>query len=194
MKLLVGFGNPGPQYRSHRHNAGFMVVDHAHGRWMGSEWREKYSGLASRAVVGGHGLTLVKPQTFMNLSGRSVLKALQQLGLGASDVLVVHDDLELRFGELRFKLGGGHAGHNGLRDLSALIGRDFARLRVGIGRPPDGVVDRWVLSGFGPQETPALEGIFDRAVDLIEQLLDRGLDAMIATAPVPAKGHGRPKR
>ncbi|MEZ4406060.1 MAG: aminoacyl-tRNA hydrolase [Polyangiales bacterium] len=194
MKLLVGLGNPGPQYRSHRHNVGFMVLDRVHERALGSEWRDKYAGVASRAVVAGHELTLLKPQTFMNLSGRAVVRALQQMGLKLSDVLVVHDDLELPFGELRVKQGGGHAGHNGLRDIAATAGSDYARLRVGIGRPTQGAVDQWVLSGFGPSETPELSGVLDRAAELVEQVVGRGVEAMIAGAPKPAKGSGRPKR
>ena len=184
MKLIVGLGNPGAQYARHRHNAGFMVVDRLHARAYGSEWREKHVGLASRAVIAGHEVTLLKPQTFMNLSGRSVIRALQQMGIGIKDVLVIHDELELPFGELRAKVGGGHGGHNGLRDITATAGADFGRIRVGIGRPAQGAVDAYVLSPFSKDEGPQVEGLLDRAADLVETAIAQGIEAAIAkTAP-----------
>lgn len=191
MKLIVGLGNPGAQYRTHRHNVGFMVLDRLHDRAFGSEWRDKHAGLVARAVSAGHEVTLLKPQTFMNLSGRSVLRALQQSGMTPKDILVVHDELELPFGDLRAKQGGGHGGHNGLRDITAAIGADFARLRVGIGRPAQGAVDAYVLSGFSKDEAPKLDAMLDEAVTLIEGVLTRGLDAMVGeTNP----GHGKKKQ
>ncbi|MFO0630890.1 MAG: aminoacyl-tRNA hydrolase [Polyangiales bacterium] len=193
MKLLVGLGNPGPQYARHRHNVGFMVADRLHARAYGSEWREKHVGLAARAVIAGHEVTLLKPQTFMNLSGRSVVRALQQMGLGIQDVLVVHDELELPFGELRAKQGGGHGGHNGLRDIAATAGVDFARVRVGIGRPAVGAVDAYVLSAFSKDEAPLVDGLLDRAADLCEAILAQGVEAVLAKA-APAKKAARPPR
>lgn len=180
MKLIVGLGNPGAQYARHRHNAGFMVVDRLHARAYGSEWREKHVGLASRAVIAGHEVTLLKPQTFMNLSGRSVVRALQQMGIGIKDVLVIHDELELPFGELRAKVGGGHGGHNGLRDITATAGADFGRIRVGIGRPAQGAVDAYVLSPFSKDEGMLVEGLLERAADLVETAIAQGIDAAIA--------------
>lgn len=192
MKLLVGLGNPGAQYARNRHNVGFMVLDRLHARGMASEWREKYVGLASRVILAGREVTLLKPQTFMNLSGRSVVRALQQMGVGIKDALVIHDELELPFGELRPKVGGGHGGHNGLRDITATAGADFARLRVGIGRPAHGPVDAYVLSGFSRDEAAQLDAILDRAADLAESMLSEGPDAVVARAsgskkPAPKK-------
>ncbi|MEZ4394871.1 MAG: aminoacyl-tRNA hydrolase [Polyangiales bacterium] len=192
MKLLVGLGNPGAQYARNRHNVGFMVLDRLHARGMASEWREKYVGLASRVILAGREVTLLKPQTFMNLSGRSVVRALQQMGVGIKDALVIHDELELPFGELRPKVGGGHGGHNGLRDITATAGADFARLRVGIGRPEHGPVDAYVLSGFSRDEAAQLDAILDRAADLAESMLSEGPDAVVARAaggkkPAPKK-------
>lgn len=182
MKLLVGLGNPGAQYARHRHNVGFMVLDRLHARGMASEWREKHLGLTSRVVLAGREVTLIKPQTFMNLSGRAVVRALQQMGVGIGDVLVVHDELELPFGEIRPKLGGGHGGHNGLRDITATAGANFARVRVGIGRPVQGPVDAYVLSPFSKDEAAQLDALLDRAADLAEAMLAEGPDAVVARA------------
>lgn len=103
MKLVVGLGNPGNAYRNHRHNVGFMAVDALHDRHLGSEWREKHSGLFARAMIAGRDVALLKPQSFMNLSGRAVLKCVQAMGLKPTDILVAHDELELPFAELRAK-------------------------------------------------------------------------------------------
>ncbi len=187
MKLVVGLGNPGNQYRFHRHNVGFMALDALHSRQLGSEWREKYVGFLARAMIAGHDVSLLKPQTFMNLSGRAVVKAVQAMGLKPADILVVHDELELPFGELRAKLGGGHAGHNGLRDLNATIGADYARLRIGIGRPAAGPVDAYVLSAFAKDEAATLEATLARAVELIELAVGQGIQAAIDLTTKPQK-------
>lgn len=194
MKLIVGLGNPGTQYARHRHNAGFMVVDRLHARAYGSEWREKHVGLASRAVIAGHEVTLLKPQTFMNLSGRSVVRAMQQMGIAIKDVLVIHDELELPFGELRAKVGGGHGGHNGLRDITATAGADFGRIRVGIGRPAQGAVDAYVLSPFSKDEGAQVDALLDRAADLVETAIAQGLDAAIAKTTPGKKSPPKPSK
>jgi len=187
MKLIVGLGNPGNQYRFHRHNVGFMALDALHSRQLGSEWREKHSGLFARAMIAGHDVSLLKPQTFMNLSGRAVVKAIQGMGLKPADILVVHDELELPFGELRAKQGGGHAGHNGLRDLNATIGADYARLRIGIGRPTVGAVDAYVLSAFAKDEAVTLEATLARAVEVMELAVGQGIQAAIDLTTKPQK-------
>ncbi len=190
MKLIVGLGNPGPQYRNHRHNAGFVVVDELHQRASASEWREKFVGVAARGILAGHEVTLLKPSTFMNLSGRSVQRAVQQLGLKPHDVLVIHDDLDLAFGDVRAKLGGGHGGHNGLRDITASIGPDYARVRVGIGRPAVGTVESYVLSGFSRDETVTLGDVIARAADAVETAVVSGVE----TAMNKANAKGGPKK
>lgn len=192
MKLVVGLGNPGAQYARHRHNAGFMVVDRLHTRAPGSEWREKFLGLASRAVIAGREVTLLKPQTFMNVSGRAVVRAIQQMGIAIHEVLVIHDELELPFGELRAKLGGGHGGHNGLRDITATAGADFARVRVGIGRPTVGAVDAYVLAPFSKDEAPRVDALLDGAADLAERIIAAGIETVLA--PVPAGGKKPPPK
>lgn len=187
MKLVVGLGNPGNPYRNHRHNVGFMALDALHARHLGSEWREKHSGLLARAVIAGREVALLKPQSFMNLSGRAVVKATQAMGLKPAEILVVHDELELPFAELRAKLGGGHGGHNGLRDITACIGADFARLRVGIGRPAAGPVDAYVLSGFNKDEGVALDALLARAADVLELAVAQGIQAAIDLTTKPQR-------
>lgn len=188
MRLVVGLGNPGPQYKYHRHNAGFMVADGLCARASASEWREKFTGLVSRAVIAGSEVTLLKPSTFMNLSGRSVQKAVQQLGLKLADIIVVHDDLELAYGDVRPKQGGGHGGHNGLRDITATLGPDYARVRIGIGRPAVGAVDAYVLSAFNAAESSTLDATLGTAMDVVEVILGGGIEEAIARfAPVKRK-------
>lgn len=187
MKLVVGLGNPGNAYRNHRHNVGFMAVDALHDRHLGSEWREKHSGLLSRAIIAGRDVTLLKPQSFMNLSGRAVLKAVQAMGLKPADIMVVHDELELPYAELRAKLGGGLGGHNGLRDITAAISADYARLRVGIGRPAAGPVDAYVLSGFNKEEGAALDALLARAADVLELAVGQGIQAAIDLTTKPQR-------
>ncbi|MDB4929214.1 MAG: peptidyl-tRNA hydrolase [Myxococcaceae bacterium] len=187
MKLVVGLGNPGNAYRYHRHNVGFMALDALSDRHLGSEWREKNSGLFARAMIAGRDVALLKPQSFMNLSGRAVLKTVQSMGLKPADILVVHDELELPFAELRAKQGGGHGGHNGLRDITATIGAEYARLRVGIGRPAVGAVDAYVLAGFDKEQAGQLDALLARAVEVIELAVGQGIQAAIDLTTKPQK-------
>ncbi len=188
MKLIVGLGNPGPQYRTHRHNAGFLALDIVHEKASGSEWREKFVGVAAKGVLAGHEVTLLKPHTFMNLSGRAVQRAVQQLGLKPQEILVIHDDLDLPFGDVRAKLGGGHGGHNGLRDITASIGPDYARVRVGIGRPTVGTVESFVLTSFSKEEQSTLADVLGRAADVVSLTVAQGVEAAMNTA------NARPKK
>ncbi|MEI8255769.1 MAG: aminoacyl-tRNA hydrolase [Deltaproteobacteria bacterium] len=188
MQLVVGLGNPGPSYRNHRHNVGFMVVERLHARIGASEWREKFRGLAGRGLLAGRETHLLLPQTFMNLSGESVQRAVTQLGVKPADILVVHDDLDLPFGDVRVKVAGGHGGHNGLRDITRVIGADYLRVRVGIGRPTVGTVEHYVLSPFTKEESAELEGVIARAVEAIEGVVSEGPSlAMNKTNTKPKK-------
>lgn len=189
--LLVGLGNPGPSYRSHRHNVGFMVLERLHSLAGASEWREKYSALTAKGVLAGQPVTLLLPQTFMNLSGTSVQKASTDLRFTPAKIIVVHDELELPFGQVRAKFGGGHAGHNGLRDITAKLGPEFARVRVGIGRPTVGAVDSYVLSPFSKEEQPELSSVIDRAASLVELALRDGIEAAIEKSNPPAPKSGK---
>ncbi|HKP63472.1 MAG TPA: aminoacyl-tRNA hydrolase [Polyangiales bacterium] len=173
MKLIVGLGNPGAKYAGHRHNVGFMIVDELASRLRADAFREKFSGVYAKA---GEAL-LLKPQTYMNLSGESVQKAQQFFKLGLADLVVIHDELDLPFGTLKIKVGGGSAGHNGIKSVTQHAGGpDFARLRVGIGRPPQRGVEH-VLSDFSRQECSELPAVLERAARAVTDILERGVQA-----------------
>jgi len=180
MWLVVGLGNPGKEYANHRHNAGFMVVEELASKLGADAFRSKFNGEWTRgAPKTGEECVLLKPQTFMNLSGQSAQPAAAFFKVAPANVLVVHDELDIPFGEVRLKQGGGHAGHNGLRSLIERFGtNEFARLRVGIGRPPAGFrgeVADYVLQPFSSDERISLPDILKRAVDSVLDVLARGL-------------------
>ena len=176
--LVAGLGNPGPDYAKNRHNVGWLVVDEL-ARRHGGQWRSKFSGRLAEVRIDGHKVALLKPETYMNDSGRSVQAAARFFKVDRDAVLVVHDESDLATGRLQLRRGGGLAGHNGLRSVaSGLGGPDFLRLRVGVGRPERG--DRrsladFVLSDFEPHEDA--QGIVGRAADAVETLDADGLDA-----------------
>ncbi|HJV37159.1 aminoacyl-tRNA hydrolase [Geomonas sp.] len=175
-KLVVGLGNPGPQYSWTRHNAGFMVLDRLSSLAGISVTRKAFSGLAGDGNWAGERIFLLKPQTFMNLSGRSVAEALRFYKLSLSDLIVVHDDLDIPFGKVRLKEGGGHGGHNGLRSLGQELGSNaYARLRVGIGRPVHGDVVNYVLTNFAKDEMNSLLEVLDQSVDALEMVIREGM-------------------
>jgi peptidyl-tRNA hydrolase, PTH1 family len=175
--LVVGLGNPGQRYERDRHNVGFMVVDEL-ARRHGATFKGKFSGYLAEARVAGARLALVKPDTYMNDSGRCVQPAVAFYKTPLESLLVVHDEVDLDLGRLQARLGGGLAGHNGLRSIAARLGSpDFLRLRVGVGRPgrgdPRDVAD-FVLAPFAPEEDAA--AIVVRAADAVDTLLEVGLD------------------
>jgi len=175
-KLIVGLGNPGSKYLWTRHNAGFMVLDELARRAGIPVTRKTFSGLYGEGSYRGERLLLLKPQTFMNLSGRSVNPALHFHRLSLQDLIVIHDDIDIPFGRVKLKEGGGHAGHNGLRSLmQELGGGQFTRIRVGVGRPLHGDAADYVLSPFGRDEQALLPRILEGAVDFLELLLAEGL-------------------
>jgi len=175
-KLIVGLGNPGPKYLWTRHNAGFIVLDRfAHLAGI-SVSKKSFSGLYGEGNFKGQRILLLKPQTFMNLSGRSVAEALRFHKLDPADLLIIHDELDIPFGQLKFKENGGHGGHNGLRSLHQLLGNgNYPRLRVGIGRPLHGDMADYVLSGFAKEEMVALPQVIDGIVDGLEMFITEGL-------------------
>jgi peptidyl-tRNA hydrolase, PTH1 family len=175
-KLIVGLGNPGSRYQWTRHNAGFMVLDRL-AQFAGiAVSRKNFSGLYGEGNCLGGKLLLLKPQTFMNLSGRSVAAALHFHKLSLQDLIVIHDDLDIPFGRVKLKEGGGHAGHNGLRSmLQELGGGQFVRVRVGIGRPLHGDAADYVLSSFSRDELAALPPLLDGVVNLLKLLIGEGL-------------------
>ena len=176
--LVAGLGNPGREYERTRHNAGWLVVDEL-ARRQGGSWRSKFSGSLAEVRLGERRLALLKPETYMNESGRSVSAAARFFKVPAESILVVHDDVDLEPGRLQARAGGGLAGHNGLRSLAQdLATHDFLRLRIGVGRPgrgdPRPVAD-WVLSPFAPEEDA--EALVARAADAVETIAAEGLEA-----------------
>lgn len=158
MFLVVGLGNPGSEYAANRHNIGFMAVDEIVRRHSFGAWRTKYQGELADGELGGERLLALKPMTYMNRSGQSVGEVCRFFKIPPERVIVLHDELELPPGKLRVKVGGGHAGHNGLRDIDAHIGNNYCRVRLGIGRPHDkALVHKWVLSDFGKADQTWLE-------------------------------------
>lgn len=170
--LLVGLGNPGREYEATRHNIGMMWLDDLHTRHGATPWQKKFDGLFSSFSFAGTKVYLLKPQTYMNLSGKSVLPALTFFKLKPAQVMVVHDELDLPFGEMRQKTGGGDAGHNGLKSITQAIGPAYHRLRLGIGRPElKDQVSSYVLHPFSPAEQPQLAGWLGHLTDDLSGIL-----------------------
>ncbi|SCG41203.1 aminoacyl-tRNA hydrolase [Micromonospora halophytica] len=179
--LVVGLGNPGREYAGNRHNVGFMVADLLAGR-LGARFGRHKRAVAEvaegRLGFGGPKLVLVRPLTYMNLSGGPVVALAQFHKIPADRVIAVHDELDIPYGQLRIKLGGGEGGHNGLRSMSKSLGtKDYVRVRFGIGRPP-GRQDPadYVLSDFSTVERKELEFLVDRAADVVESVVTKGVE------------------
>jgi PTH1 family peptidyl-tRNA hydrolase len=174
--LVVGLGNPGPEYERTRHNAGFLTVDVLTVRHRFGKAKRGYDGRYAVGPLSGHGVCLLKPMVFMNRSGKSVAAALRAYRLGVERLIVVHDEIDLPFGQLRVRTGGGTAGHNGLKSLAELVGTDYHRVRIGVGRPlsrdPDAVAD-YVLARFEEPES-AVREVIERAADAVETLIADG--------------------
>lgn len=183
--IVVGLGNPGERYENTRHNAGFWVVDRLASAWGAPPFRSKFQGhltqVDRRRGAETLRLALLKPSTFMNLSGQSVQGAAAFFKEGPKDIVVVHDELDLPLGRIALKAGGGSAGHNGLKSITQCLGSpDYVRLRLGIGRPGadfKGDIAHFVLEGVPPSEKPAYESMLAKATEALELLVDQGLDA-----------------
>ncbi len=184
MYLVVGLGNPGRQYEGTRHNVGFAVVNELRRSWGLPDWRSKFSGLWTQGEWQGHAVGLLQPQTYMNNSGECVQPAAAFFRVEPGELVVVHDELDLPWGTVRLKLGGGHAGNNGVRSIIERMGTpEFVWVRVGIGKPAApslvenvalGRTDH-VLSGFDPLERAELPAVMGRAVDAVQKVLSDGL-------------------
>ncbi len=211
MKLFVGLGNPGPKHAGNRHNIGYMALDaiaSAHGF---GPWRSKFQGVISEGRLGSEKITLLKPETFMNLSGQSVGEAMRFFKLEPADITVLHDEIDLAPGKVKVKTGGGHAGHNGLRSLHGHIGDAYRRVRLGVGHPGHkDAVPRYVLHDFAKADEAwlrdVLDGCAEGAPDLAAGDTGRFLNAIArrtaparsstgsknpATAPVPERQQDR---
>ena len=166
MRLFVGLGNPGTKYQGNRHNIGFMVVDEIARRHGFAPWRRRFQGETSEGTLDRERVVLLKPATYMNESGNAVQEAANFFKLGESDVVVFHDEIELPPAKVRVKVGGGIAGHNGLRSISAHIGNEYRRVRLGVGHPGvKDLVHMHVLNDFAKSERPWLEALIDIVAD-----------------------------
>ena len=199
MQLVVGLGNPGAQYARTRHNAGFWLLD-ALAETCGAVFKSerRYQADLATTSIGGLTFTLLKPQTFMNVSGAAVASYANYFRIPLHDILVVHDELDLAPGTVRLKQGGGHGGHNGLRDITAQLGTDFARLRIGIGHPGSASeVVNYVLSAPSPTDRAAIEEAISRALEVVPEIVAGKFDHVMNllnrradSAPAPGSNVG----
>jgi PTH1 family peptidyl-tRNA hydrolase len=175
---LVGLGNPGIEYIYTRHNIGFLVVDKLGKEESISINNRRFESLVGRGIIGGEIVILVKPQTFMNLSGRAVKKIINFYSIDLNNLIVVHDDLDLPFGVLRIKKDGGDGGHKGLRSIIYSINnRDFIRLRIGVGRPVDKIdIDDYLLKPFNKNEMQSINEIISKGEDAIKIIISDGIE------------------
>jgi PTH1 family peptidyl-tRNA hydrolase len=193
MLLLVGLGNPGERYADNRHNIGFMVLQAIAKRHGIGPWRRRFQGLACEGPIGGVRSLLLLPGTYMNESGRAVADAARFYKVALPEVVVFHDEIDLSPGKVRVKIGGGIAGHNGLRSISAHIGNDYRRVRIGVGHPGNkDLVQAYVLNDFAKSERPWVEAIIETIAGNVEFLV-RGEDASFQNKvhiAMAAKGFG----
>ena len=171
MKLFVGLGNPGGGYARHRHNVGFMALDRIAEQHGFPAWKKRFHGLVTDGPIGGRRVMLLKPQTYMNDSGQAVGEAQRYLKIGEGDIYVFHDEIDLAPSKLKVKVGGGNAGHNGLRSISAHIGSEFARVRIGVGHPGSkDLVTHYVLHDFAKADKDWLEPLLDAMAEAAGRL------------------------
>jgi len=197
MLLLVGLGNPGARYVGNRHNVGFLAVQEIAKRHGIGPWRRRFAGVACEGPLGGVRSLLLLPGTYMNESGRAVAEAAHFYKLAPAQITVVHDEIDLAPGKVRVKIGGGIAGHNGLRSISEHIGNDYRRVRIGVGHPGDkDMVQHYVLSDFAKSDrgwVDALIAIIGDNAELIARGQDASFQNKVHLAMV-AKGFGQPER
>ncbi len=179
MFLIVGLGNPGIEYAETRHNVGFMTADAIAGAYGFGAFRQKFDGLAAEGRIGEEKVCLLKPQTYMNLSGNSVVKAAHFYKILPQNIIVIHDDMDLPVGKIKAKLGGGAGGHNGLKSVDAAVTSGYNRIRIGVGHPQgsgDAVVNH-VLSRFSKADAELLKGDIEAVVKNISLLIEKGVAA-----------------
>jgi PTH1 family peptidyl-tRNA hydrolase len=175
MHLIVGLGNPERKYERNRHNVGFRVLDEI-ARAAKLDWGRKFSGELAQGELGATKVGILKPLTFMNLSGDAVAAAARFFKVSVEEIVVVHDELDLEFGRLQVKRGGGTAGHNGLRSIAEHLGPDFSRVRIGVGRPPAGRDGAsWVLADFSAEEETALQDLVPKAAEAARMIAVDGV-------------------
>ncbi len=172
MKVLVGLGNPGGKYENNRHNVGFMAIDAIARRYGVTQWRQRFHGQAAEVDINRVRYLLLKPATYMNESGRAVGEATRFYKISPADVIVFHDEIDLEPGKIRAKFGGGHAGHNGLKSITAHIGNDYQRVRIGVGHPGHrDLVSHYVLNDFAKADSDWLEPMLDAIASAVPHLV-----------------------
>jgi PTH1 family peptidyl-tRNA hydrolase len=178
MFLVVGLGNPGAEYAATRHNVGFMAADEIHRRYNFSPFRSKFSGLIAEGNIDGEKVYLLKPQTYMNLSGNSVVQAANFYKILPQNIVVIHDDMDLPTDKIKAKLGGGSGGHNGIKSIDSCITPNYNRIRIGVGHPAgkseENVVNH-VLSVFSKADKENIEADIDLVADLLPTMLQKGV-------------------
>jgi peptidyl-tRNA hydrolase, PTH1 family len=186
MLIIAGLGNPGPKYENNRHNVGFMAAEAIHRRHSFAPWSKKFSALVADGRIGGEKVLLVKPQTFMNLSGQAVGEAMRYHKLSPKELIVLYDELDLAPGKLRVKTGGGAGGHNGIKSIDAHCGKDYRRVRIGIGHPGvKHLVTNHVLGDFAKADAEWLDPLLDAIADSTDRLVagdDAGFMSKVALA------------
>jgi PTH1 family peptidyl-tRNA hydrolase len=182
MYLIIGLGNPGSRYRFTRHNIGFMVLEKLTSRWDVDLKQKSFDALWNRGKTAGIDVLLAMPQTYMNLSGNAARQLLAYFKVDVSNLIVIHDDLDLPFGKIRLKSGGGDAGHKGLKSITTCLGSaDFMRIRMGIGKPSDRtLVEDYVLQRFNPDESAMLQQSIESASEAVEEIVISGMQQAMA--------------
>ena len=196
MRLLAGLGNPGRGYAHNRHNIGFLAADEIHRHYGLGPWRARFQGLVSEGQIGSERVVVLKPETFMNESGRSVAAAARFYKLAPPAIIVIHDEVDLPAGRIRVKQGGGAGGHNGLRSIDAHLGADYWRVRIGVGHPGQAeLVRAYVLQDFAKEERPLMSKVVVAAVEALPLLLAgdaNGFMNKVVVAVTPPKAPAKP--
>ena len=182
MLLFVGLGNPTPNSEDNRHNVGFKIIDAINQKFSLSKQKPKFKGLLTTGKIEEHKIYAIKPLTFMNNSGICIRELIEYFKINASDVVVFHDDLDIDFGKIKAKFGGSDAGHNGIASIDKFIGKDYSRVRVGIGKPNNKIdVSDYVLNNFNEEEKETLISITNKILDSIPILIDKKLELFSST-------------
>ena len=177
MLLFVGLGNPTPDSENNRHNVGFKIIDSINKKFGLSKQKPKFKGLLTTGNIGTQKVYAIKPLTFMNNSGVCIRELIEYFKINAEDVIVFHDDLDIEFGKIKAKFGGSNAGHNGIASIDKFIGKDYSRVRIGIGKPKNGLdVADFVLQNFDEEETSGIEKISKDITESISILVEKKLD------------------
>ena len=182
MLLFVGLGNPTPDSENNRHNVGFKIIDSINKKFGLSKQKQKFKGILTNGNIGNQKVYAIKPLTFMNNSGICIREVIEYFKINVEDIIVFHDDLDVEFGKIKTKLGGSSAGHNGIASIDKFIGKDYSRVRVGIGKPKNNIeVADYVLQNFDDDEIIGIEKISKNITDSISTLIEKKLDLFSST-------------